>query len=944
MVKTDQERLEEISRKIEGYRTQTRLVFEALTERVEAFKAADPPQKCIAQDEATEAVATMRRRPSDAKKAPLRPKERFRSSNRTMPQKEQSQQAAHIEKSHEDSLEQHNTGRNGPALRYSCKASQLGENMVSTIQKARLHLGSEVDEHGYLLLETEASSGPMSELLRTCAVPQDAPIQGFRIEKGIPGCINAYVNRSAVVDFATFSDLEHEPSTSHDPEKDFQLWISDPPTNVSYLICDPLKENHVNHLLDAGPLKRRPCIAGVNTPYWYVSLDADTPATIHIEDGNTGSANLLLAGADKHWLIVHRSSSSRFEDCVKTEFGSNNDVCSQFVRHHDLIPSPAWLRERAIKFEVVVQKPGDVMCTLPGRTYHAVRNTGKNFAVAINFEYEDAPDQPVEYAWCTKKNCGPDVPTLEDFMPIQDGSPSIEDIITISDNEQESTSPNHLPIRLEPPRQGMCATALATAFVEQCSTPEWLGYDSMKSLQVELDRFSPGQHLSDVLVRQLLQLISLPRQFTVIESLGLDVATPTVEQVGLLSGGETKGLVFPFHVNIEDQTNRTGRNHWALGIFDYGKRSFTTFGVSVGLCERWVECLEHILQETYQEPCKVTLDIQCVSQPSPFGSQPLTLVQLPPNPDGASCGLCCCLALEQYLGTYNEAIDDLRAHYLWRLLEHYRNSIHLSEILPQHQSLQISAALRSTQPRSMNELQAPDHDICEQCLDMSEISEGEVRLLKRAVLDNGCTTTFERRARLAQMIMQCSSSQFDACMNHEIGSAEGSLSTPRSITMVMEEITRSSEAFCIPTLYQRLLYMELDVMFRIQEQQEIKKMQEVRKQRKRMQAGGTILDSLPESGKSSYNRVLDRIIAQMAAQDESSVRTQRTRLRTWINIGQSLNAIVFTLGPGVLFALPATTVYPPNMALSFRRCRHASLDKALEPNEQVLQAHPLRIS
>jgi hypothetical protein len=28
---------------------------------------------------------------------------------------------------------------------------------------------------------------------------------------------------------------------------------------------------------------------------------------LHIEDGNTGSANLLLAGAEKHWIIVHRS-------------------------------------------------------------------------------------------------------------------------------------------------------------------------------------------------------------------------------------------------------------------------------------------------------------------------------------------------------------------------------------------------------------------------------------------------------------------------------------------------------------------------------------------------------------------------------------------------------------------------------------------------------------
>jgi hypothetical protein len=59
-----------------------------------------------------------------------------------------------------------------------------------------------------------------------------------------------------------------------------------------------------------------------------VSFEADTPALMHIEDADIGSANLLLAGADKHWLVIHRSSVSKFEDCVKKELPLPRADCS----------------------------------------------------------------------------------------------------------------------------------------------------------------------------------------------------------------------------------------------------------------------------------------------------------------------------------------------------------------------------------------------------------------------------------------------------------------------------------------------------------------------------------------------------------------------------------------------------------------------------------------
>ena len=215
--------------------------------------------------------------------------------------------------------------------------------------------------------------------------------------------------------FEEFSEARISPR----PKIEFEEWIANPPDCVQYLICKPLSDHAVNRLLDAGSqCNRRPKIPGVNRPYWYVSGELNTLATLHIEDGNTGSANLLLAGAEKHWIIIPRSSADKLESCIREQFPASKS-CSQFLRHHDVIVGPCWLEARGIPYEIVCQKPGDLLVTLPGRVYHEVRNTGKNFAMAINYELPDAPDEPANYVWCEsgKRKCGQNVLTHANFVP-----------------------------------------------------------------------------------------------------------------------------------------------------------------------------------------------------------------------------------------------------------------------------------------------------------------------------------------------------------------------------------------------------------------------------------------------------------------------------------------------------------------------------------------------
>jgi hypothetical protein len=125
-----------------------------------------------------------------------------------------------------------------------------------------------------------------------------------------------------------------------------------------------------------------------------------------------------MAGAEKHWIIVHQSSDEKLERRIRDQFPASRG-CSQFVRHHNVTVGFRCLEKNGINYEIVCQRPGDVMVTLPGRVYHEVRNTGMNFAVAINYEFTGAPDDPADYVWCEngERKCGRNVLTRQNFMP-----------------------------------------------------------------------------------------------------------------------------------------------------------------------------------------------------------------------------------------------------------------------------------------------------------------------------------------------------------------------------------------------------------------------------------------------------------------------------------------------------------------------------------------------
>ncbi|KAF2728548.1 transcription factor jumonji, partial [Polyplosphaeria fusca] len=124
-------------------------------------------------------------------------------------------------------------------------------------------------------------------------------------------------------------------------------------------------------------------IPGVNTPYWYISRRENTPATLHIEDGDLGSVNLVLAGAPKIWLFIPACEKGRLEDCMGQLYGRRRSNCSQHIRHYNALISPSLLEEWGIAYHLDCCLPGEMIITRRN-TYHQVLNMGQNVAESVN--------------------------------------------------------------------------------------------------------------------------------------------------------------------------------------------------------------------------------------------------------------------------------------------------------------------------------------------------------------------------------------------------------------------------------------------------------------------------------------------------------------------------------------------------------------------------------
>ncbi|MCJ1446865.1 MAG: Lysine-specific demethylase 4B [Stictis urceolatum] len=147
-------------------------------------------------------------------------------------------------------------------------------------------------------------------------------------------------------------------------------------------------------------LSTRLHIPGIHSPYAYVSKGI-TAFSLHKEDFNLPSRNLLHRGMPKLWLMVPPGWRSDLETKLSIKLGIKGGVCDQFIRHSSLLITPSFLRDSGIPYSLHLQRPGEEV-EVRGDTYHCGINLGCNIAEAINDAGDDWTAPPC-YTPCARR-------------------------------------------------------------------------------------------------------------------------------------------------------------------------------------------------------------------------------------------------------------------------------------------------------------------------------------------------------------------------------------------------------------------------------------------------------------------------------------------------------------------------------------------------------------
>ena len=124
-------------------------------------------------------------------------------------------------------------------------------------------------------------------------------------------------------------------------------------------------------------------LPGVSTSYLYFGMWRSLFAW-HTEDCDLASVNYLHYGAPKRWYAIPPSARARFEVVMQGLLPDLFRGCPEFLRHKELMVSPALLEAHAIPVVRATQHAGEFMINFPG-AYHAGFNFGYNCAESTNF-------------------------------------------------------------------------------------------------------------------------------------------------------------------------------------------------------------------------------------------------------------------------------------------------------------------------------------------------------------------------------------------------------------------------------------------------------------------------------------------------------------------------------------------------------------------------------
>jgi jumonji domain-containing protein 2 len=144
-------------------------------------------------------------------------------------------------------------------------------------------------------------------------------------------------------------------------------------------------------------------IPGVTQPYLYAGSWRSFFAW-HTEDLDLHSVNYLHIGAPKTWYIVPPAVRDRFELLASNLLPELSRECPEFLRHKEILMSPALLAAHNISLTKVVHRAREFIVVGPG-AYHAGFNHGFNVAESVNFATPAWVPIGARASFCT---CRPD--------------------------------------------------------------------------------------------------------------------------------------------------------------------------------------------------------------------------------------------------------------------------------------------------------------------------------------------------------------------------------------------------------------------------------------------------------------------------------------------------------------------------------------------------------
>ncbi|KAJ0300794.1 hypothetical protein Brms1b_012690 [Colletotrichum noveboracense] len=131
----------------------------------------------------------------------------------------------------------------------------------------------------------------------------------------------------------------------------------------------------------------------------------------------------------------------------------------------------------------------------------------------------------------------------------------------------------------------------------ECVDAKKLYCQNESHFRQRLSQFLPGTFVDDIVLLQLLRMITEDSGFFVVDPLHLKLDQAFPYPVVKAFSMDVNGLVLPINVNPSEQMSSRNTNHWVIAIVHLGTRTFDAFGMQNDSLHYWGSRIEALASE-----------------------------------------------------------------------------------------------------------------------------------------------------------------------------------------------------------------------------------------------------------------------------------------------------------------------------------------------------------